>query len=280
MADERGTIEFTVDGQTISALTAGPRSCPGRPLIAALHGGTYNARYFDVAGSRHGSFMDLAAGLGYCVVSLDRPGYGGSSALEPDDNTFDRHARLLAAAVAQAAESYGADGVVLLGHSIGGMIAAMIAAADIDFRRAQVGDRHVLSMLKEAGGVLGGETSGHILCLDKTTTGDGLISALQVLAVMQQSGAQLAELSSAMPRYPQVLLNVRVEARFDPLSEPAVVAVVENLERRFLGKGRIVLRASGTEPLIRVMVEGYDAALVKQGAAEIAAAVGAAAKAR
>jgi phosphoglucosamine mutase len=155
-----------------------------------------------------------------------------------------------------------------------------LAERDIEFRRAQVGDRHVLAMLNEAGGTLGGETSGHILCLDKTTTGDGLISALQVLAVMQQSGAQLAELSSAMPRYPQVLLNVRVEARFDPMSEPAVVAAVENLERRFLGKGRIVLRASGTEPLIRVMVEGYDAALVKQGAAEIAAAVGAAAKAR
>ena len=78
--------------------------------------------------------MDLAAGLGYGVVSFDRPGYGGSSALEPDDNTFDRHAGLLAAAIAQAAESCSADGVILLGHSIGGMIAAMIAAADTDFR--------------------------------------------------------------------------------------------------------------------------------------------------
>ena len=142
-----------------------------------------------------------------------------------------------------------------------------LAERDIEFRRAQVGDRHVLAMLNEAGGTLGGETSGHILCLDKTTTGDGLISALQVLAVMQQSGAQLAELAVAMPRYPQVLLNVRVESRFDPLSEPSVVAAVESLERRFGGKGRIVLRASGTEPLIRVMVEGYDAGLVKQGGA-------------
>ncbi len=134
MASERGTAEFAVDGLTISALTAGPDASAGRPLIAALHGGTYNARYFDVAGSRHGSFMDLAAGLGYSVLSFDRPGYGGSSALEPDDNTFARHARLLAAAIAQAAGSYGADGVVLVGHSIGGMIAAMIAAAETDFR--------------------------------------------------------------------------------------------------------------------------------------------------
>src|ERR1700722_5840718 len=133
MADERGTIELAVDGQTISALTAGPQSSAGRPLIAALHGGTYNARYFDVAGSRHGSFMDLAAGLGYCVVSFDRPGYGGSSAPQPGDNTFARHPRPPGGAIAQVADSYGADGVVLLGHSIGGMIAAMIAASDPGF---------------------------------------------------------------------------------------------------------------------------------------------------
>jgi phosphoglucosamine mutase len=133
-------------------------------------------------------------------------------------------------------------------------------------------------MLNETGGTLGGETSGHILCLDQTTTGDGLVSALQVLAVMRQSGAELAELSVAMPKYPQVLLNVRVAKRFDPLGEPAVVAAAARLERQFGGKGRIVLRASGTEPLIRVMVEGYDAALVHSGAAEIAAVVEAAAK--
>jgi phosphoglucosamine mutase len=153
------------------------------------------------------------------------------------------------------------------------------AERGIEFRRAQVGDRHVLAMLNESGGTLGGETSGHILCLDKTTTGDGLISALQVLAVMKQTGAELAELAAAMPKYPQVLLNVRVAARFDPMSEPAVVAAAARLERQFGGKGRIVLRASGTEPLIRVMVEGYDAALVRSGAAEIAAVVEAAAKA-
>jgi pimeloyl-ACP methyl ester carboxylesterase len=134
MGQERGTTQFAVGGMTISALTAGPQSSQDRPLIAALHGGTYNARYFDVAGSRHGSFMDLAAGLGYSVVSFDRPGYGASSALDPEDNTFDRHAELLAAAVGQAAASYGAGGVVLVGHSIGGMIAAMIAASDVPFR--------------------------------------------------------------------------------------------------------------------------------------------------
>jgi phosphoglucosamine mutase len=150
-----------------------------------------------------------------------------------------------------------------------------LAERGIEFLRAQVGDRNVLAMLNEAGGTLGGETSGHILCLDKTTTGDGLISALQVLAVMKQTGAGLAELAAAMRKYPQVLLNVQVAARFDPLREPQVLQVVADVERRFDGRGRIVLRASGTEPVIRVMVEGSDAALVTKGAREIAAIVAA-----
>ncbi len=152
-----------------------------------------------------------------------------------------------------------------------------LAEIGVEFRRAQVGDRYVLAMLNETGGSLGGEASGHILCLDKTTTGDGLISALQVLAVMKQTGAGLAELAAGMRKYPQVLLNVRVAKRFDPLQAPSVVKVAQEVERRFDGRGRIVLRASGTEPVIRVMVEGHDAVLVKQGAREIATVVEAAA---
>ena len=152
-----------------------------------------------------------------------------------------------------------------------------LAERHIEFRRAQVGDRYVLGMLNETGGTLGGETSGHILCLDKTATGDGLVSALQVLAVMKATGAGLAELAAPMRRYPQVLLNVRVARRFDPMAEPSVIAAVAAVERQFNGRGRIVLRASGTELVIRVMVEGYDASLVKRGARDIEAAVEAAA---
>ena len=154
----------------------------------------------------------------------------------------------------------------------------VLAERGVEFLRAQVGDRNVLAMLNQAGGTLGGETSGHILCLDKTTTGDGLISALQVLAIMKQTGSGLAELAAGMKKYPQVLLNVRVARRFDPLTEPEVARVVEEVELRLKGRGRIVLRPSGTEPVIRVMVEGSDAALVKQGAKDIAAAVEAASK--
>jgi phosphoglucosamine mutase len=150
----------------------------------------------------------------------------------------------------------------------------------IEFRRTAVGDRHVLAALYETGGTLGGETSGHILCLDKTTTGDGLISALQVLTVMKRAGAPLAELAAPMPKYPQVMLNVKVERRFDPTADDAVCEVAERTRRVFDGRGRVVLRASGTEPVIRVMVEGHDAVMVEQAAQEIARAVERAARAR
>jgi phosphoglucosamine mutase len=149
----------------------------------------------------------------------------------------------------------------------------------IGFRRAAVGDRYVLAMLRETGGTVGGETSGHILCLDRTTTGDGLIAALQVLAIMKQTGAPLAELAAAMPRYPQLLLNVRVAKRIDPKTQPSVVDAVAAAERRLAGTGRVVLRASGTEPVIRVMVEGEDEAIVRREAEALARVVESAATA-
>jgi phosphoglucosamine mutase len=146
----------------------------------------------------------------------------------------------------------------------------------IDFRRAAVGDRYVLAMLKEQGGVLGGETSGHILCLDRSTTGDGLVSALQVLDIMRRSGKSLATLAAGMARLPQVLLNVRVAQRFDAAAQPGVASAVAEAQSRLAGAGRIVLRPSGTEPLIRVMVEGREEQLARQCAEQIADAVRAA----
>lgn len=152
-----------------------------------------------------------------------------------------------------------------------------LRSAGIEFHRAQVGDRYVLAMLRETGGMLGGETSGHILCLDKTTTGDGLVSALQVLAVMKQTGRSLAELAAGMQKFPQVLLNVKVAERFDPSQVPAVQEAVARIEKRLAGEGRVVLRPSGTEPVIRVMVEGRDERMTRASATEIAEAVQAAA---
>ncbi|HWG30992.1 MAG TPA: phosphoglucosamine mutase [Steroidobacteraceae bacterium] len=140
----------------------------------------------------------------------------------------------------------------------------------IGFQRAPVGDRYVLAQLRETGGTLGGETSGHILCLDKTTTGDGLVSALQVLTIMKRSGLSLAELASGMRKFPQVLLNVKVAKRFDPAGVPAVQSAVTRIEKRMAGDGRVVLRASGTELVIRVMVEGRNEVDTRAAATELA----------
>jgi phosphoglucosamine mutase len=148
-----------------------------------------------------------------------------------------------------------------------------LRAEGIEFLRAAVGDRYVLALMRESGSMLGGETSGHILCLDKTTTGDALVSALQVLAVMRQSGQTLAELAAGMSKFPQVLLNVEVSRRFDPKSVPSVEDAVRRVEERLCNEGRVVLRPSGTEPVIRVMVEGRDEQATRAYAAELAEVV-------
>ncbi|MBU6378596.1 MAG: phosphoglucosamine mutase [Gammaproteobacteria bacterium] len=146
----------------------------------------------------------------------------------------------------------------------------------IGFHRAKVGDRYVLAKLRETGGVLGGENSGHLLTLDYTTTGDAMIVALQVLSIMRETGRSLAELTADLSLLPQTMVNVRVARRFDPLSVPSVRAAVAAVESRLVGRGRVVLRASGTEPLIRVMIEADDAAESRTLADELADAVRAA----
>ena len=144
---------------------------------------------------------------------------------------------------------------------------------DIAFERAKVGDRYVLERLRATGGVIGGETSGHMICLDRTTTGDGLISALQVLAVMERTGEPLSKLAAGMPRYPQKMVNVRTDRKLDPMGTPAIQDAVKAAEGELKDAGRVVLRASGTEPVIRVMVEGEDESQVSRLADELAAVV-------
>jgi phosphoglucosamine mutase len=147
---------------------------------------------------------------------------------------------------------------------------------NIAFQRAQVGDRYVLELLRQNGGQLGGESSGHIICLDRTTTGDGIVSALQVLAAMVQTGKSLAELKSGMRKYPQHMINVPVGGTIDLDAAPTVQAAVKSVEQRLAGRGRVLLRPSGTEPVVRVMVEGEDDQAVRKEADHLATVVAAA----
>ncbi|MCT8556278.1 phosphoglucosamine mutase [Glaesserella parasuis] len=143
----------------------------------------------------------------------------------------------------------------------------------IPFARANVGDRYVLEVLKEKGWKLGGENSGHIIVLDKNTTGDGIVASLEVLAAMVSHKLSLNDLAKAVPLFPQALINVRFAGGANPLDSDEVKAVAKDVEQRLAGKGRILLRKSGTEPLIRVMVECEDGALAQSCAEEISEAV-------
>jgi phosphoglucosamine mutase len=148
-----------------------------------------------------------------------------------------------------------------------------LARLKVPFARARVGDRYVLEMLLQRRWQLGGENSGHIVCLDKHTTGDGIVSALQVLRALAESGTTLAKVAGALTLYPQVLVNVSTKKLRDPLSNPDVKRAVRQVEAALDGGGRVLLRPSGTEPVIRVMVEGRDGAKVRRWAEHIAAAV-------
>ncbi len=141
---------------------------------------------------------------------------------------------------------------------------------DIDFVRVAVGDRHIISELIRRKWYLGGEPSGHVICLESTTTGDGIITALQVLSAMQNKQLPLADLKLGLHKYPQVLLNVKVKDGFDLESRPKIQSALESVIGELGSAGRVLLRKSGTEALVRVMVEGSDATRVNQLANQLA----------
>ncbi len=140
----------------------------------------------------------------------------------------------------------------------------------IPFERALVGDRYVMSVLQRNDWEVGGETSGHVICLDKSTTGDGIISALEVLGAIVSSGRPLSDIKKGMQVYPQSMINVRMPQRFNVLELPQVADAVKELERELGDRGRVVLRTSGTEPVVRVMVEGLDSGLVERLSRQLA----------
>lgn len=167
------------------------------------------------------------------------------------------------------------SGVVGTLMSNAGLVAAL-EARGLDFARARVGDRYVLEALRERGWRLGGESSGHVIQLDYLSTGDGLLTALQVLQVMQRTGRALTELLAGLSMWEQVLLNVPIDRSVDPTKidqEPAIVAAVSAVEEELGADGRVLLRASGTESCIRVMVEAREASVASALAARLAGVV-------
>ncbi|MGH8675659.1 MAG: phosphoglucosamine mutase [Burkholderiales bacterium] len=148
-----------------------------------------------------------------------------------------------------------------------------LARMQVPFARAAVGDRYVLELLRENKWLFGGENSGHIICLDKHTTGDGIISALQVLCALRSTGSSLAEMTSDLAMFPQVLLNVEVPRGFDWERHRTIADAKAQAERQMNGLGRVLLRPSGTEPVLRVMVEGEPRELIESAANSIAAVV-------
>jgi phosphoglucosamine mutase len=148
-----------------------------------------------------------------------------------------------------------------------------IQAEGINFARAKVGDRYVLEQLKEKNWLLGGEGSGHLICLDKHTTGDGIVAALQVLTAMKQSNQTLAQLLHKVTLFPQTLINVRYKQGYQWQSDAKMQDAIKKAEQTLNGSGRVLIRASGTEPVLRVMVEAKDPALAKTQAEEIAAVI-------
>ena len=148
-----------------------------------------------------------------------------------------------------------------------------IEAEGILFTRAKVGDRYVLEQLKEKNWLLGGEGSGHLICLDKHTTGDGIVAALQVLTAMKQSNQTLAQLLQSVTLFPQTLINVRYKQGYNWSTDAKMQDAIKKAEQTLNGSGRVLIRASGTEPVLRVMVEAKDASLAKSQAEKIASVI-------
>ena len=148
-----------------------------------------------------------------------------------------------------------------------------IEAEGVRFARAKVGDRYVLEQLKEKNWLLGGEGSGHLICLDKHTTGDGIVAALQVLTAIKQSNQTLAQLLQKVTLFPQILINVRYKQGYQWQSDAKMQSAITQAEQQLAGSGRVLIRASGTEPVLRVMVEAQDAQMAKEQAQKIASVI-------
>jgi phosphoglucosamine mutase len=252
-------MKIVFDGANGAGYKVGPRTLNELAADVITIGCSPNGRNINAGfGSTHPDLLQKTVVAVEAAVGIALDGDGDRVVMVDErGDIIDGDQMLYILATARKAEGS------LLGPVVGTVMSNLglehaLEQHDIEFRRAAVGDRYVLETLRETGGIIGGETSGHLICLDKTTTGDGLVIALQVLAVMRRTGKPLSELAGAMPRYPQTMVNVEMAERMNPDDVPAIREAVSVAEKELAKTGRVVLRASGTEPVIRVMVEGEN----------------------
>jgi len=267
-------IKIVFDGANGAAYKVGPRTLANLGAEVIPIGCSPNGRNINAGcGSTEPDLLQLTVPAVKANVGVALDGDGDRVVMVDENGNLIDGDQLLYVLAMSRKEKGGLGGPVVgtVMSNLG--LEHALRDSDIDFKRAAVGDRYVLETLRSTGGVIGGETSGHMLVLDKTTTGDGLISALQVLAIMKESGKTLSDLVSGMPKYPQTMVNVRTEQRMDPDSSKPIQDAVRAAEIELADTGRVVLRASGTEPVIRVMVEGEDAEQVVSLAERLASVV-------
>lgn len=229
--------------------------------INAGCGSTNPGRLADAVLGQHADLGIALDGDGDRVIMVD----GSGEMIDGDDLLF-----ILARARIRRNELVGGVAGTLMSN-LG--LEHALQRMGVEFARAAVGDRYVLEMLQSRGWQLGGETSGHLICLDRQTTGDGIIAALEVLVETVATGRSLHELRADLIKYPQVLINVPLREGFDSSKNEGVAEAVRDVEATLGTEGRVLLRASGTEPLLRVMVEGREARTVRHLAEQLAAVV-------
>ncbi|MGI9200208.1 MAG: phosphoglucosamine mutase [Woeseiaceae bacterium] len=267
-------LKIVFDGAHGAGYKAGPRTLTELGAEVIPIGCSPNGRNInDGCGSTHTELMQLTVPAVKADVGIALDGDGDRVVMSDENGALIDGDQMLYI-LAKAHHEMG----TLTGPVVGTVMSNLglehaLLKAGIEFRRAKVGDRYVLEELRQSGGNIGGETSGHMLVLDQTTTGDGLVCALQMLAIMRQSGKKLSELAGGMAKYPQTMVNVRTQERFDPTESAVIQDAVVAAETELADAGRVVLRASGTEPLIRVMVEGEDREQVIALAERLAAVV-------
>lgn len=264
-------LKIVVDCANGSGYNAAPRTL--RELgaeVIAIHNTPNGKNINENCGSTHPESLKAAVLEHHAHVGIALDGDGDRIIMVDEKGQEVSGDHMLFTLATQGASK--AKGVVGTLMSNMGLELAL-QASNINFKRAKVGDRYVMAMLNEHNWTLGGEPSGHILCLDKSTTGDAIIAGLQVLALMVESGKSLSELTSGLAILPQTLVNVRLEQMQDPYDNQELVAQFKKAEEKLAGHGRLLIRKSGTEPVIRVMIESQDESECKQMANELAESI-------